>query len=93
MTSRIEAEMTWEATIAENIMYNSMTPLEAILNLCIDDGVANRGHRSNIFKTNVYYTGVATAMHASYTSETVTTFAGAWTPPPYTSPDITVPNT
>ena len=74
-------------------MYNSMSPLEALLNLCIDDGVPGRGHRVNIFKTTYYYTGVATAMHSVYTSETVTTFAGAWTAPTYTSPDITVPRT
>lgn len=70
-----------------------MTPLEAVLNLCIDDGVSSRGHRVNIFKTNYYYTGVATAMHSTYTSETVTTFSGANTPPTYTSPTITVPQT
>ena len=85
--------MSWESTIGENIMYNSMTPLEAVLNLCIDDGVASRGHRVNIFKTTYYFTGVATAMHSTYTSETVTTFSGANTPPTYTAPTITVPQT
>lgn len=91
MSSRIEAEMTWESTIGENIMYNCMTPLEAVLNLCIDDNYPSRGHRTNIFKDSFYYTGPSTAMHSTYTSETVTTFSGAWTPPVYTMPTISVP--
>jgi len=56
--------MSWESTIGENIMYNSMSPLEAVLNLAIDDNYPSRGHRDNIFKTNFYYTGVGTAMHS-----------------------------
>ena len=91
MQSRIESQMRWEKTIGENIMYNSMTPLEAVLNLCIDDGVSSRGHRTNIFKSNFYYTGVATNMHATLTSETVTTFTGSWITPSYTAPTIAVP--
>lgn len=83
--------MSWESTIGENIMYNCMTPLEAVLNLCIDDGVPSRGHRVNIFKSEYYYTGPYTAMHSTYTSETVTTFSGAWSAPTYTAPTITVP--
>ena len=66
MTSRIEKHLKWESTIGENIMYGGDTPLEAILSLAIDDGVAGRGHRVNIFKDNFYYTGVATAAHKQY---------------------------
>lgn len=63
MASRIEAELDWEATIGENIVYGVGTPLEALLNLAIDDGVSSRGHRTNIFQKNFYYTGMATEMH------------------------------
>ena len=41
--------MTWEATIGENAMYGADTPLEAVVQLAIDDGNMGRGHRRNIF--------------------------------------------
>ena len=73
-------------------MYNSMTPLEAILNLCIDDGVPSRGHRKDMFNENFYYTGVATDMHKTYTSMTVATYMGDFTPDKdYVSPKIIIP--
>ena len=55
--------MQWEATIGENIQYNSQTPLEAMLSLLIDDGVPNRGHRTNIFNDRFHFMGAATGMH------------------------------
>ena len=94
MQQRIEQFIKWERTIGENIMYNSMTPLEAVLNLCIDDGVASRGHRRNIFDENFYFTGVATGMHKTYTSETVSTFMGDFTPSEnYVAPRLLIPRT
>ena len=84
--------MEWESTLGENIMYGGDTPIEAVLSLAIDDGVPSRGHRDNIFKKDFYLTGVATAMHQQYRSETVTTFAGLWTPDTsYVAPTISVP--
>ena len=76
-------------------MYGGDTPLEAILSLAIDDGVAGRGHRVNIFKGDFYYTGVDTAAHKSYRQETVTTFSGKFEAPspPYDAPKIDVPKT
>lgn len=84
--------MKWEATIGENIMYNSRSAIEAVLALAIDDGVASRGHRTNIFKSNFYYTGCGTDMHKKYKSETVTTFSGSYKPDlKYKAPTIKVP--
>jgi len=86
--------MEWESTLGENIMYGGDTPIEAVLSLAIDDGVAGRGHRVNIFKKDFYLTGVATAMHKQYRSETVTTFVGLNEPDAsYVAPTITVPKT
>ena len=75
-------------------MYNSLSPLEAVLNLAIDDGVSNRGHRTNIFKKNFYFTGVDTEMHKKYTSMTVIDYSGANKPDTsYKAPTIDVPTT
>merc|ERR1719465_213541 len=85
MQSRIEAEMSWESTIGENIMYNCMTPLEAVLNLCIDDGVPGRGHRTNIFKDTYYYT--APTINVPQTVAAYTGYAAWDDPSPCASSD------
>ena len=38
-----------EGLSGENIDYGDKEPLDVILDLCIDDGVPGRGHRTNIF--------------------------------------------
>ena len=40
MRSRIEKQTDWESALGENIMYGGDTPIEAVLSLAIDDGVA-----------------------------------------------------
>ena len=37
-----------------------------ILQLVVDDGVANRGHRHNIYSPDFAYTGLATATHPTF---------------------------
>ena len=92
MVSRINKFMTWERTIGENIMYNSMTPLEALLSLAIDDGVSNRGHRTNIMGSNFYFMGPATGMHQRFGSMSVIDYSGSNRPSSFNAPTIAVPN-
>jgi hypothetical protein len=80
-----------EVTFGENRIYDSMTPLEALLNLCIDDGLDTRARRNNVFKSNYYYSGVDTAMHSKYTSMTVIDYSGSWMRQTYTAPTIAIP--
>lgn len=90
--SRIEAQTDWEATIGENIMYNSGFPLDAVLNLAVDDGVASRGHRTNIFSADYFYQGCSTEMHSVYGSETVIDYMGSWSPDyNFESPQVPIP--
>ena len=91
MRQRIERNMQWEARIGENIQYNSQTPLEAMLSLIIDDGVPNRGHRTNIFQPAFHFMGAATGMHSRFQSMTVTDFSGSFNPQPFTAPTIEIP--
>ena len=75
-------------------MYGGETPLEALLSLAVDDGDANRGHRTNIFSTDYFYTAMATEIHEKFRSETVTTFSGMFTADTnYEAPTIYVPTT
>jgi uncharacterized protein YkwD len=57
-------------------MYGATTGDSVIMALIIDDGVASRGHRTNIFSNDFAYTGIATGSHPTYTTMAVMTYAG-----------------
>lgn len=50
---------------AENIINGSNNPIESVLNLIIDDGVSDRGHRKNILAEAHRTIGVASEPHPS----------------------------
>ena len=60
----------------ENIAYGTVGGRAIVLQLIIDDGVASRGHRRNIFSTNFGTVGSATSTHKTYRTETVIDYAG-----------------
>ena len=50
----------------ENIAYGSVTGQEVILDLIVDDGVPDRGHRVNIFTPQWTHTGASCGPHSGY---------------------------
>jgi len=50
----------------ENIAYGSTTGQEVILDLIVDDGVPDRGHRVNIFAPGWTHTGASCGPHEGY---------------------------
>jgi len=62
---RIERYLQWDVTIAENLDFGGKTGEEVIVSLIVDDGVKNRGHRSNVFKNDVKYIGIGLSQHKS----------------------------
>jgi len=52
--------------VAENIAYGPMEADLIVLQLIIDDGVANRGHRKTIYDGTYAYAGAACGSHAEY---------------------------
>jgi uncharacterized protein YkwD len=77
---RIEREGRWLITMGENIAYGNYLQdnagREVVVQLLLDDGVPNRGHRTNILNANFKVVGVACESHKTYKAVCVMDFAG-----------------
>lgn len=62
----------------ENLSFNCATPEEVVLQLIIDDGVPERGHRQNIFNPEFKVFGCFTGVHKDYDSMTCLDFVGGF---------------
>ena len=63
---RIGRYGTWSGVVGENISYGARKAREVIVDLLIDDGVANRGHRKSLLDPRWRYVGIACGFHARY---------------------------
>jgi len=75
MQERIERHGRWQGRIAENIAYGPADARGIVLQLIIDDGVPDRGHRTNQFNPAFGAAGVACGPHPSFGSMCVIDFA------------------
>lgn len=76
--SRISRYGTWAASWGENIAYGKKSARDIVIALIIDDGIAGRKHRENIFASKFNYAGAAYGTHARYGSVCSMDFAGAY---------------
>jgi len=76
MDIRMNFYGTWSSTCGENCGYGRKLGEHMVAQLIADDGVANRGHRDNIYKPEFHKVGVATGPHYSYGQMVVNDFAG-----------------
>jgi len=61
--------------IGENIDYGTTEARGVVVELIIDDGVPDRGHRHNIFEPRFNHVGIACGDHATFGSQCVIDFA------------------
>jgi uncharacterized protein YkwD len=74
---RVSRYGTWSESVGEDILYDSRKAREDVISLIIDDGVATRGHRKNIFKPTFHVVGIALGNSKSSTIGVIT-FAGGF---------------
>jgi uncharacterized protein YkwD len=78
MRERIERQGSWQGRIGENIAYGPADPRGLVMQLLIDDGVPDRGHRKNQFSKSFGTAGVACGPHPRFGSMCVIDFAGSF---------------
>lgn len=78
MQKRIERHGNWTGRIAENIGYGPSTARLMVIELIVDDGVPDRGHRKNIFTRAFAVAGAACGPHPIYRSMCVMEFASQY---------------
>ena len=78
MRQRIERHGEWAGRIAENVGYGPETARLMVMQLIIDDGVAGRGHRGNVYRRDFAVAGVACGAHPVYRVMCVTDFASGY---------------
>lgn len=78
MRERIEHHGEWMGRIGENIGYGPQDPRSMVMQLIIDDGVPDRGHRKNTFSEAFTTAGVACGSHTRYGIVCVIDFAGGF---------------
>ena len=81
MTSRIERYGKWSITCGENLSFGQKSGKDIITQLLIDDGVANRGHRGNIFNNVFGVIGTHYGEHKQYEAMCTIDYCGGFAAP------------
>ena len=75
---RAERRGRWVSGMAENIAYGENPARDVVIQLLVDDGVPDRGHRNNILAGNWGVEGVACGSHRDYRQICVMNYAGRY---------------
>lgn len=75
MAARIERHVRWTGTIGEAIAYGPKHGRDVVVQLLVDDGVPDRGHRKALLHKDYRLAGVSCAPHPTYEIACVIDFA------------------
>ncbi len=78
MSERLTRYGRWSGRIGENISYGRSDARDVVIQLMVDDGIRNRGHRRNMFDPEFRLVGVGCGQHAGYRAMCVMTFAAGY---------------
>ena len=76
---RIARYGEWRGAVGENIDYGGRDARAIVVRLIVDEGVAGRKHRANIFHKTYRVAGIAAGPHARFGAMCVMDFAGDFT--------------
>ena len=79
LSVRVNRLGTWQGIVAENIGTLEEDPRQLVIQLLVDDGVPERGHRHNLFNPDLHQAGAGTAPHRDYRTVTVIDYASGFT--------------
>ena len=68
----------WQRAVGENIDYGHRDTRAIVVRLIVDEGIAGRKHRANIFNKTYRVAGIAAGSHARYGAMCVMDFAGGF---------------
>jgi uncharacterized protein YkwD len=77
-SDRIARHGQWESVVGENVAYGQRTARDVVAAFIVDDGVAGRGHRKNLFNEAFHVMGVDCGPHSVYGTTCAITFAGGF---------------
>ena len=66
LSARTKRHGIRQTSIGENIAYGPNSPRAMVIDLIIDDGVPNRGHRKNLFNPTFTKVGISCGFHPRY---------------------------
>jgi uncharacterized protein YkwD len=72
---RINRYGRWQQSAGENISYGASTATAVVRDLIVDDGIPDRGHRTNVFRPDYRMAGVACGYHKTYQVMCVISYA------------------
>jgi len=75
---RMDRYGMWSGAIGEVITYGPREAKDVIINLLIDDGVADRGHRKSLLDPRWRYVGIACGFQGRYGTMCVLDFASSY---------------
>lgn len=79
MADRIKRHGTWKGQIGEDIAYVPNEPRLLVMQLIVDDGIPDRGHRKNLFNPRFKEAGVACGPHSRFGTMCVADFSASFT--------------